>query len=158
MTGSPAFTIREDDLRGPEIAALLEEHVAEMRRHSPPDSVHALALDALRTPAITFWTVWRGAELAGCGALKELDPAHGEIKSMRTAVAFQRQGVASVLVEHILAVARERGYRRVSLETGSGVPFAAAHALYARYGFERCPPFAQYGLDSFSVCMTLELG
>ncbi len=151
------FTVRVDNLRGPEIAALLEAHLAEMRRFSPPGSVHALDLDALRAPAITFWTVWRGTQLAGCGAVKELDPTHGEIKSMRTAAGSQRQGVASMLVEHILAVARSRGYRRVSLETGSGAPFAAAHALYARHGFVRCPPFAQYGLDSFSTCMTLEL-
>ncbi len=159
MTGSApgAFTIRVGDLRGPEIAGLLEEHLAEMRRHSPPGSVHALDLDALRAPSITFWTVWRGTELAGCGALKELDSTHGEIKSMRTAAGSQRQGVASLLVEHILAVAQSRGYRRVSLETGSGAPFAAAHALYARHGFVRCPPFAEYVLDSFSVCMTLEL-
>ena len=153
-----AFTIREDDLRGPEVAALLEEHLAEMRRHSPPGSVHALDLDALRGPAITFWTVWRGDRLAGCGALRELDPAHGELKSMRTARAFQRQGVAAALLDHMLAVARARGYRRLSLETGSGAPFAPAHALYARYGFERCPPFADYVLDEFSVCMTREIG
>ncbi len=154
---SAPFTIRIDDLRGPEVAVLLEEHLAEMRRFSPPGSVHALDLDALRAPAITFWTVWRGDDLAGCGALKELDATHGEIKSMRTAAGSQRQGVASMLVEHILAVAKSRGYRRVSLETGSGPPFAAAHALYARHGFVRCPPFAQYVPDSFSTCMTLEL-
>ncbi len=153
----PGFSIREDDLRGPEVAALLEEHLAEMRRHSPPGSVHALDLDALRVPAITFWTVWSGDAIAGCGALRELDPAHGELKSMRTAQAFLRRGVAALLVEHMLAVARQRGYRRLSLETGSGAPFAPAHALYARHGFVRCPPFAEYVLDAFSVCMTREI-
>ena len=150
--------IRVDDLSGPEIAALLREHLAFAARFSPPESVHALDLDELRAPGVTFWTAWQDAELLGCGALKELDPTHGEVKSMRTASAHLRKGVAAALLEHMLEVARERGYRRVSLETGSGDAFEPALALYARFGFARCGPFADYVRDSFSVFMTLELG
>lgn len=150
--------IRLDDLRGPEIAALLEAHLAYARRHSPPESVHALDLDRLRAPEITFWSLWDDGALAGCGALKELAPDHGEIKSMHTAEAHRGKGVASRLVAHILDEARRRGYRRVSLETGSVEAFAPARALYARHGFRVCPPFADYRDDPFSVCMTLELG
>jgi putative acetyltransferase len=150
--------IREDDLRGPEIAALLEAHLNLMRSISPPESVHALDLDALRAPEITFWTVWDGAILLGCGALKEIDPAHGEIKSMHTAQAARGKGVARHLLQHVLEEARQRGYRRLSLETGSTGDFAAARGLYAGFGFAFCGPFADYALDPFSVFMTLELG
>lgn len=149
--------IRKDDLRGPEIAALLEAHLDLMRSISPPESVHALDLEALRLPDITFWTVWDGQSLLGCGALKELDPSHGEVKSMHTAAAARGKGVARRLVEHILAEARARGYRRLSLETGSTEDFAPARGLYARFGFTTCEPFADYGLDPFSAFMTLEL-
>ncbi len=151
------FEIRVDDLRGPEVAALLEEHLASVREHSPPESVHALDLEALRGPDLTFYSVWQGTELVGCGALKELDSEHGELKSMRTASAHLRKGVASMLIEHMLAASRERGYRRLSLETGSAEAFTPARALYARFGFERCGPFASYGEDPFSVCMTRTL-
>ena len=151
------FLIRQDDLRGPEIAALLEEHLAHARAHSPPESIHALDLERLRVPEITFWSVWLGGDLAGCGALKELAPDHGEIKSMHTAHAHRGKGVGAHLVAHILEVARARGYRRVSLETGTMEGFAPARALYQRYGFKVCPPFAQYRVDPNSVCMTLVL-
>jgi putative acetyltransferase len=151
------FLIREDDLRGPEIAALLRAHLDHAARHSPPESVHALDLDRLRAPGITFWTAWSEGELLGCAALRELSPDHGEIKSMHTAAAHRGKGVAAKLVEHLLAEARTRGYRRVSLETGSVDGFAPARALYARFGFEVCPPFASYREDPYSVCMTLEL-
>ncbi len=149
--------IRVDDLRGPEIAALLEAHLAHMRSISPPCSVHALDLDRLRKPEITFWTVWEGRELLGCGALKELDGTHGEIKSMRTAAAHQRKGVAAKVVNHIVDEAKRRGYRRLSLETGSTRDFAPAHNLYASFGFKRCGPFADYTDDPFSLFMTKEL-
>lgn len=149
--------IRVDDLRGPEIALLLEEHLRHMRRISPPESVHALDLGALRRPEITFWTVWDGAELAGCGAIKELDPRHGEIKSMRTAAAHLRQGVASAMMRHILQEAARRVYRRLSLETGSMAAFVPARSLYARFGFRECGPFADYVDDPNSVFMTREL-
>jgi len=151
------FVIREDDLRGPEIAALLEAHLAHARAHSPPESIHALDLDRLRAPEITFWSVWLGDELVGCGALKELAPDHGEIKSMHTARAHRGKGVGAKLVTHILEVARSRSYRRVSLETGTMDGFASARALYQRFGFKVCPPFGQYREDPNSVCMTLAL-
>jgi putative acetyltransferase len=149
--------IRIDDLAGPEIAALLREHLESVARLSPPESVHALDLQALRAPEVTFWTVWQSSELVGCGALKELDPRHGEIKSMRTASGHLRKGVASALIDHILDVARRRGYGRLSLETGSMEAFAPARALYARCGFAACGPFADYVEDPNSVFMTREL-
>ena len=155
---SPAeFTIREDDLSGPEIALLLQAHLDHAARHSPRESIHALDLARLRDPRITFWSVWAGSELAGCGALRELAPDHGEIKSMHTAQAHRGRGVASLLVAHILAEARRRSYRRVSLETGTMDGFAPARALYARFGFVVCPPFVDYRVDPHSVCMTLDL-
>jgi len=150
--------IREDDLRGPEIAALLGAHLDLMRSNSPPESVHALDLEGLRKPEITFWTDWENAELLACGALKELDPAHGEIKSMHTAKAARGRGVARRLVQHILEEARRRGYRRLSLETGATADFAPARGLYSAFGFAYCGPFADYPLHPFSAFMTLELG
>jgi len=149
--------IRVDDLRGPEIAALLETHLDHMRSISPPDSVHALDLEALRNPEITFWTMWRHGKLIGCGALREIDPEHAEIKSMHTPAANRGQGLGRRMVRHILNVARERGYKRLSLETGATEDFIAARSLYASFGFVTCPPFADYNLDDFSTCMTLEL-
>ncbi len=151
------FEIRTDDLSGPEVAGLLQEHLASVVLHSPPESVHALDLDGLRAPDVTFWSAWQGPELVGCGALKQLDAGHGELKSMRTASAHLRRGVAAALLEHMLRVARERGYRRLSLETGSMEAFAPARALYARFGFEFCGPFADYVEDPYSVFMTREL-
>jgi putative acetyltransferase len=145
--------IRRDDLRGPEIKALLQEHLDHMHQLSPPESVHALDLDALRRPEITFWTVWSGAELLGCGALKELGLRHGEIKSMRTAAAHRRKGVARAMLWHILAEAEQRAYTLLSLETGSMPAFEPAQALYASFGFAPCPPFADYIDDPHSVFM-----
>ena len=149
--------IRIDDLRGPEIAALLAAHVAFCRASSLPESTHVLDLDALRAPGITFWSAWDGTRLMGCAALKELDPSHGEIKSMHTAARHRGRGVALGLLEHLVEEARSRGYRRLSLETGSMEAFAPARAFYARYGFVVCAPFAGYRLDPNSVFMTLEL-
>lgn len=148
--------IRADDLRGPEIRALLEEHLREMRSISPPGSVHALDLDGLRRPEVTFWTAWKGGDLLGCVALKELDAAHGEIKSMRTARAHRRRGVAAAMLRHVLAEAARRGYARLSLETGSMAAFEPARRLYAAHGFRPCGPFADYTDDPNSVFMTLE--
>lgn len=119
--------------------------------------MHALNLDALRKPEITFWSVWEGADLVGCGALKELDAQHAEIKSMRTASAHLRKGVASQVLQHIITEAKRRNYRRLSLETGSGLPFEPARSLYAKFGFKNCGPFASYGDDPNSVFMTMEL-
>ena len=149
--------IRIDDLRGAEIAALLAEHLRGLAEVSPPESRHALDLDELRQPNITFWSVWLGHELAGCGALKELDAGHGEIKSMRTAAAHLRKGVASRLLEHMIAEAQRRGYRRLSLETGAMPYFRPAHSLYRKFGFSDCPPFATYREDPNSLFMTKEL-
>ncbi|MFE4462438.1 GNAT family N-acetyltransferase [Nocardia tengchongensis] len=149
--------IEADDLTGPEVIGLLEAHVTEMLANSPEDSMHALDVAALRKPEITFWSAWDGGELAGCGAIKELDPAHGEIKSMRTTAAYRGRGVASQLLRHILAEAGARGYRRLSLETGSSEFYVPAVRLYERYGFEHCGPFADYAEDPHSVFMTRAL-
>ena len=151
------MNIKIDDLKGPEIAELLREHLRGMRHNSPPESVHALDIEALRRPEITFWSVWEGGELLGCGALKELDSRHAEIKSMRTASTHLRKGVARNLLQHIIEEGRRRGYTRLSLETGSTEAFEPALRLYAGFGFTRCGPFADYVEDPFSVFMTKEL-
>jgi putative acetyltransferase len=149
--------IRVDDLSGPEVSQLVREHLRSVALHSPPESVHALDLEALRKPEITFWSVWQDSELVGCGALKELDAHHGEIKSMRTASLHLRKGVAARLMGHLLEEAKRRSYRRLSLETGSMEAFAPARSLYSRFGFQRCGPFADYVEDPNSVFMTREL-
>jgi putative acetyltransferase len=146
--------IRVDNLRGPAIRALLEDHLAEMHRHSPPESVHALDLDGLRKPEVTFWTAWADGSLAGCGALKELERTHGEIKSMRTAPAYRRQGVAKAMLTHIVGEAGRRRYHRLSLETGSMDAFRPARELYESFGFSYCPPFGDYVPDPNSVFLT----
>jgi putative acetyltransferase len=146
-------SIRRDDLSAPAVHALLREHLRSLAQLSPPESMHALDIDALRRPEITFWTAWSGAELLGCGALKELDPAHGEIKSMRTAAAHLRKGVGRAMLAHIVEEARRRSYARLSLETGSTPEFEPAQRLYEAFGFVRCGPFAGYREDPFSVYM-----
>jgi putative acetyltransferase len=153
----PFLDIKIDDLSGIEIHELLQEHLASMRLHSPPESVHALPVEGLRKPEITFWTVWENGELLGCGALKELDSQHGEIKSMRTSSQHLRKGVAAAMLNHILGEAARRGYRRLSLETGSMQAFEPARQLYARAGFIFCGRFAEYVADPNSVFMTKEL-
>lgn len=149
--------IRIDDLRSPAIAALLDEHLRDMYATSPPESVHALDLERLRRSDITFWTLWDGDALAGCAALKSLGNGEGEIKSMRTARAFRHRGVASRLLRHLLDEAGRRGYQRLWLETGSMDYFAAARALYTKFGFVECGPFADYELDPYSVFMSKDL-
>jgi len=149
--------IRLDELRDPAIHALLEEHLADMRRISPPESCHALDLDRLRQPEISFWSVWDGATLLGCGALKTISAAHGEVKSMRTTAAARRRGVARAVLAHIIETARTRGLSRLSLETGSQPFFEPAHQLYESFGFERCGPFEGYREDPLSVFMTRAL-
>ena len=143
-----------DDLRGEAIAALLQVHLDAMHQHSPPESVHALDLDALRQPSITFWTAWDGTDLMGCGALKQLTATHAELKSMRTAANHLCKGVARALLRHIEAAARDKGIRQISLETGSHAPFVAAQKLYQGEGFVQCGPFADYALDPYSLFMT----
>jgi putative acetyltransferase len=154
---NPQLLIRVDDLRGPEIAAMLEEHLEDMHASSPEDSCHALDLEGLRRPEVTFWTAWDGPVLAGCGAIKRLDGTHAEIKSMRTAATFRGRGIGSQMLAHILVEARGRGYRRVSLETGAGEFFAPARALYVKFGFVACAPFADYRDDPNSYYMTREI-
>jgi putative acetyltransferase len=149
--------IRVDDLTSPEVIALLEEHLRCMALASPPESRHALDVEGLRQPGITFWSMWDGNNLAGCAALKELDERHGEIKSMRTAYEYQRQGVASRLLKHLTEEAKGRGYRRLSLETGSMEYFEPARILYARFGFSPCAPFGSYREDPNSMFMSKEL-
>lgn len=146
-----------DDLAGAEISALLAGHIEDMRAQSPPESRHALDLDGLRGPEVTVWAVLDGSALLGCGALKELTPTGGEIKSMRTAPGARGRGVATALLAHLIGVARGRGYRTLHLETGSMAFFAPARRLYARHGFVRCPPFADYPDDPNSVHMRLDL-
>jgi putative acetyltransferase len=149
--------IELDDLEGSEIHQLLREHLRNLKLLSPPESVHALDIDALRKPEITFWTVWENGELMGCGALKELDSQHAEIKSMRTSSSHLRKGVASHLLNHIIEEANHRRYRRLSLETGSMEAFEPARRLYAKFGFEYCGPFADYIEDPNSIFMTREI-
>jgi putative acetyltransferase len=151
--------IEVDDLRGPEIKSLLMAHLAHMQSVTPAESVHALDLEALRRPEITFWTAWRQDQLLGCGALKALNARHGELKSMRTAQGYLRQGVASAILQTVLEEASRRGYSRLSLETGAMSAFEPARALYARFGFEQCGPFEGYLHDpnSFFMTKTLQL-
>ena len=149
--------IRIDPLTGPEVAALLREHLDDMQRISPPESVHALDLAKLRQADITFWSAWSGAELLGCAALRELDGWHGEVKSMRTTAAHRGRGVGAALMRRIFEQAEQRGYRRLSLETGSQPEFAPARALYRRFGFVPCGPFGGYAEDPCSTFMTRTL-
>jgi putative acetyltransferase len=146
-----------DDLSSPEIAEFLDEHVQEMRLITPLESKHALDLDGLRTPDVTFWSVWDGDTLVGCGAIKRLDAGHAELKSMRTASTRKRSGIASLVLEHILTEAKRMGFTRLSLETGAAEFFRPARNLYERFGFGYCGPFADYKLDPHSVFMTKAL-
>lgn len=147
------ITLRQDDLASTEVHALIAEHLAGMRSTSPPGHVHALAVESLRAPGVTFWTARLDGILCGCGALKELDRLTGEVKSMRTRPAFLRRGVGQAVLDEIVRTARQRGYSRLLLETGTGRPFEAAHALYLRNGFEWCGPFGDYTATEFNVFM-----
>ena len=149
--------IEIDDLTRPEILALLNEHLTSMHRLSLPESVHALDVSKLKSPDITFWTAWSGDLLMGCAALKQLTSAHGEVKSMRTPAARRGQGAARCLLEHIVGVARERHYGRLSLETGAQEAFLPAQTLYRSFGFIYCGPFGNYKADPNSVFMSLPL-
>jgi putative acetyltransferase len=146
-----------DDLSRAAVHALLNEHLRSMYELSPPESVHALDLDRLRKPEITFWTAWDGPLLLGCGALKELDRRHGEVKSMRTAEIHRRKGAGRAILAHIVEVAKSRSYQRLSLETGSMQAFEPAQRLYESFGFTHCEPFGDYIEDPNSVFMTLRL-
>ncbi|WP_018751276.1 GNAT family N-acetyltransferase [Paenibacillus sanguinis] len=146
--------IRLDDLSGQEIVAFIGEHLMNMSETSPPESVHALNIKGLKQPEVTFWSLWLEGELVGCGALKELNSQHAEVKSMRTAILHRGKGVAKHMLAHLLAEAERRGYRQVSLETGSMEAFAPARGLYESFGFRYCGPFANYEKDPNSVFMT----
>jgi putative acetyltransferase len=146
-----------DDPARPDVQALLDEHLRDMYSLSPPESVHALDVGKLKTPDVTFWSIREGGVLLGCGALKEIDSEHGEIKSMRTPTSLRRRGAGRALLQHIIAVGRARGYKRLSLETGSPSAFLPARRLYESFGFSYCEPFGEYELDPYSVFMTLRL-
>lgn len=149
--------ISEDDLTGEAIAVLLRLHLDEMHRWSPPESCHVMPIERLRGSDVTFWSAWDGDALAGCGALKEIDPSHGEIKSMRAAPDYLGKGVGRAILRHLLAEAKTRGYARVSLETGSPEHFLPARRLYESHGFAHSEPFADYRADPYSLFMTREL-
>ncbi len=149
--------IELDDLTRPQVHALLHEHLRHMHEMSPADRVFALDLQKLRAPGISLWTAWQDDLLLGCGALKELSPQHGEIKSMRTPAALRGRGAGRALLAHIIATARQRGYQRLSLETGTHPGFDPAKALYTRFGFRPCGPFADYEDNPHSAFMALTL-
>ncbi|HEY3519059.1 MAG TPA: GNAT family N-acetyltransferase [Gammaproteobacteria bacterium] len=149
--------IELDDITRAEVRALLREHLTSMHSLGPPESTHALDFEGLQAPGVTVWTAWDGEILLGCGALKELDRTHGEIKSMRTPALLRRRGAGRAILAHILAEARARGYRRLSLETGAMPEFVPARKLYESFGFVHCGPFPPYKEDPYSVFMTLEL-
>lgn len=151
------WTIWRDDLTHPDVLALLDLHLRAAHENSPPGSVYALDVSGLRDPSVTLWTLWEGAALLGMGALKALGAGEGEIKSMRTAPAHVRRGVARALLEHVIAEARARGYARIHLETGTDAPFEAAHALYRRAGFVECAPFGGYHDTVFARYFTKAL-
>ena len=149
--------MRVDDLSGQEIRSLIARHLSGMHENSPPESVHALGIEALKQPGVTVWSAWAGDELAGCGALKRLDARRGEIKSMRVADGFLGKGVGRAVLEHIIAEARAMGLASLWLETGSTDAFRPAIGLYNSAGFKRCGPFEGYVDDPFSVFMTRSL-
>jgi len=151
------YVIHPDDLTHPEILALLQLHLDEMHQWSPPESVHAMPAERLRAPDVAFYAAWHGERLAAVGAIKQLDSAHGELKSMRAHPDYRGKGAGRAMLDHLLAVARARGYQRVSLETGRPQPFLPARLLYEANGFAECPPFGDYVSDDFSICLTRAL-
>jgi len=151
------YRIVEDDLTGPEVAALLELHLADMHKWSPACKVHAMPIERLRQPDVTFYSAWDSDTLAAVGALKHLDDERGELKSMRAAPEYRGKGAGKAMLEHLMAEARNRGYGWLGLETGVPEPFVPARTLYASYGFAPCEAFADYVLDEWSTCMSRTL-
>ncbi|KXO06274.1 MULTISPECIES: GNAT family N-acetyltransferase [Marinobacter] len=149
--------IRIDNLKGKEIANFLQQHIEDMKAVSPPESKHALDLQGLQVPEITFWTIYDDGKVLGCGALKEVDPYHGEVKSMRVCASARGQGIGSKLLSHIVEEARSRNYRSLKLETGSMPFFDPARKLYSKHGFSYCGPFGSYKEDPNSVFMELHI-
>ena len=156
MSNNPV-EIRLGGLDDPRVVALLGAHLVWTQAQSPPESVHALDLSGLKVPEISFWSAWDGEELLGVGALKRLSSDHGEVKSMHTAQAARRRGVAGMILAQIIAAAREAGLAKLSLETGSMAMFAPARALYQSHGFRECAPFGDYREDPHSAFMTMDL-
>ena len=151
------FEIVEDDLSGESTIALLKIHLAGMRANSPPESVFALDLSGLKVPEVTVWTVRQSGRVIGIGALKELDSNCGELKSMRTHPDHLRQGVAALLLDHMIDTARKRGWKKLSLETGSGIAFEPALNLYRNRGFVEGPVFSDYEPSPFNQFLHLAL-
>ena len=149
--------ISSDDPRVPDVRALLERHLVFVNALSPPEDVHALDVDGLLDPAISFYSYRVAGRLVGVGALKRLGPDHGEIKSMHTAAEARGRGVGRAMVEHLVRVARDEGLRRLSLETGTAAAFAPARSLYALAGFAPCGPFGDYVESRHSTFMSLDL-
>lgn len=150
--------IREDDLTGQAIANLIQEHLNLMCEVTPAATMYSLDLGSLRSPEITFWSAWQNNTLYGCGALKAIDASSGEIKSMHTAKAYRRQGIATTMLEHIIHQAQRRNYTQLYLETGAIPAFAPARALYERHGFEYRGPFGEYRDDPDSAFMVKQIG
>lgn len=156
------FRITQDDLTGAAITELLSFHLQEMHRWSPACKVHAMPVERLRQPDVTFYSAWARSEqghdqLAACGALKEIDPQRGELKSMRAAHEFRGQGAGQAILVYLIEQAQGRGYQWLGLETGNAEPFIPARKLYEKFGFRECPPFGDYVSDDFSLCMEMQL-
>jgi len=151
------LVIAIDDPRLDDVRTLLDRHLAFARDVTPPDHVHAMGVDDLLGPVVTFFSARRDGVLLGVGALKRLDETHAELKSMHTSTAARGRGVGRAMVDHLLAVAADRGYQRVSLETGTIDAFAPARSLYTKIGFEPCAPFGEYTVNPHSACMTIDL-
>lgn len=153
----PEYVLEPADPGEPDIAALLATHLEFANEHSPPEHVHALDVKKLSASDVSFFTLREGGGLLAVGAIREIDPSHGEIKSMHTAQTARGRGIGRIMLDHLLEVARQRGYSRVSLETGTMEAFAPARRLYESAGFVVTPPFGPYWENGYSVCMTLEL-
>ncbi len=151
------LVVRPEDPSSPEVLALIGRHLDFARRLSPPEHVHALQASGLLDPAVTFFGARSGGRLVAIGALRQLDESHGELKSMHTAEEDRGGGAGRAMLEHLLSVATQRNYSRVSLETGTQEGFAPARRLYARAGFRPCAPFGEYTVNPYSVCMSLEI-
>jgi putative acetyltransferase len=156
VTGSQ-FRIVRDDLTGDAIRELLRFHLEEMHRWSPACKVHAMPVERLQEPDVTFFSAWVGEELAACGALREIDASRGELKSMRAAPAWRGKGAGEVILLHLMEEARNRGYRWLGLETGRPAEFQPAQQLYLKHGFVECQPFGSYVSDEFSLCMSRKI-
>jgi putative acetyltransferase len=152
-----SFRLQIDKLSSAEVQELIAEHLRGMHKNTPPGNVNALAIEGLRQPSVTFWSVWDGHSLCGCGALKELDGSTGEVKSMRTRAAYLRRGMGQLVLDEIIRTARARQYRHLYLETGTGEAFEAAHSLYTKNGFTWCAAFGDYVATGFNVFMVRNL-